>query len=243
MPPGPDAFHVALAVNGQPVRIDGLRPELRSQPLPPDRRLAYRFGLENLNFAGRHGGCDAIAATIQLVRQGEPAGEPFRFGRFYVALRDASPVTVAAGGKHLSWTGTYWRPDPSFDYEVFVQSIRVRSLDDRDALAATRREMSRLLGRANRKVETTFLDRPVTFVVRPPLPKPAGSDEQMGFGLAAGIVEATGQIRFTFTRADANALRDHLTGLGHSRFLIDPGSFVYTVNRELPNTAEVCAGL
>ena len=235
-----DAFYVELAVNGQPVRIDGLRPELLSQPMPLDREFRYRFGLENLNFSGLEGGCDTMSATIQLLRQGEPMDEPLILQRSYVALRDAIPVSVTAGGKRFTWTGTYMRPTLSFDHEVFVQSVQVPSLKDKEKLARALSDISDLRDRANRDIQAKFQGQPVTFVVRPPLLKPDHLPKKMGFGLAAGIVEETGQIRFTFDRQDAQKLRDYLKGLGYSRYLIDPESFVYTVNRDLPNLADNC---
>ena len=124
-----------------------------------------------------------------------------------------------------------------------MQSIFVRSLDNREEVANARREMTRLLNKANDTVRTTHRERPVTFVVRPPLSKPQDTSEKKGFGLAAAVVEPTGQIRFTFEKEDASALLNHLTQLGHSRFLIDPGSFVYTVNKDFPNPPGICSEL
>ena len=238
-----DAFYVDISINGQNVRFDGLRPQLLSSPIPADRKIQFDFGLENLNFSGAVGGCDEISAKLQFLSKGEPVGETLELNRFYVALRDAELQTLTAGDMTFQWTGKYRRPEPSYDHEVFVQSIIVSSLEDRDEVSKARHEMTRLLNKANKTVRTTHRDRPVAFVVRPPLSKPQDATEKKGFGLAAAIVEPTGQIRFTFEKDDAFALRKHLTQLGHSRFVIDPGSFVYTVNKDFPNPPGICSEL
>ena len=299
-----DAFYVDISINGQNVRFDGLRPQLLSSPIPADRKIQFDFGLENLNFSGAVGGCDEISAKLQFLSKGEPVGETLELNRFYVALRDAELQTLTAGDMTFQWTGKYRRPEPSYDHEVFVQSIIVSSLEDRDEVSKARHEMTRLLNKANKTVRTTHRDRPVAFVVRPPLSKPQDTTEKKGFGLAAAIVEPTGwqvlkslrdryphlrhvfadaayagpklvaaledigtwtleiirrsdtaqgfevlprrwvvEIRFTFEKDDAFALRKHLTQLGHSRFVIDPGSFVYTVNKDFPNPPGICSEL
>ena len=238
-----DAFYYDILINGQNVRFDGLRPQLLSSPISVDRKIKFDFGLENLNFSGMVGGCDEITARLQFLSKGEPVGEILELNRFYVALRDADPKAVMAGDLTFEWTGKYRRPEPSYDHEVFVQSIFVSSLDNREEVAKARSDITQLLKKANDTIHTSHRERPVTFVIRPPLSKPQDTSEKKGFGLAAAIVEPTGQIRFTFEKADAFALRNHLTQLGYSRFLIDPGSFVYTVNKDDPNPPDICSEL
>lgn len=241
-PDGADAMTLDLAVNGQPVRIDGLPPEALSYPLAPGANPRLSFGLENLNFAGRDGGCDEISATLRFQREGQVLGSPIGLKRLYIALRDSDSMDLISDSRRYRWTGRYVRPEPSFDYEVLVQSAQVKSLHDAAEVANARKYISALRVRANDQVRGSFQGRPITFVVRPPLAKPDAVLERKGFGLAAGIVEETGQIRFTFTRTDANALKQVLLGLNAPSSLVHPSTFVYAVNKEFPNPPGICDG-
>ncbi|MDP6344434.1 MAG: hypothetical protein QF578_11830 [Alphaproteobacteria bacterium] len=233
-----DAVSYALTANGTRILVEGLPPAYASLPFDNARPLRLRFALQNLDFAGVEAGCDRIGADIQFYDKGRPVGAPYRLSRTYVALRDAREERFERGDARFRWRGAYRRPHKTFDHEVFVQSILLRNWDDAGAFARARRTITRMKATVD-KLHLTFGERPVVAVIRPPLTKPS-------FGLALGLVEPTGQIRFTFAYGEAKRLWRRMLDRRQEDAAVAGAirhdSFIYTVNKDHPSPPDTCVG-
>jgi hypothetical protein len=192
-----DAFSYEVFVNDIPVRVDGMQPELLSEPLSSDDPLKFQFGLQNLSFSGADGGCDQIAVEINLLFEGEPLEPAFRLQRRYAALRPASPVQVVSQAERFEWSGRYIKPEQAFDRVLVVGSVRVRNAEgdvtsilDHSAVVRTAAQLNEWKEKIDQS-NLTYQGQRVVGVIRPP-------SENAVFVLALGIVEPTQQVRFTF---------------------------------------------
>lgn len=231
-----DAVVLGLKVNGTPVLIDGVDPEYRAMPYDPAKGLDVAFALQNLDFAGVNSGCDTIEASIQPVADGKIAGAPIVLKRPYVALRNAESVTVQADEQEFTWTGTYVTPQDAYDYAVIVNSVELSDLSSEAQLNAARQQENAAKQQVDR-MNLTFQGMRVVGVVRPPLSKPS-------FGTALGIVEPSGQIRFTFDQDTAKAFKasaiaDAARIPGGSK-VVQKDAYVYPYNKKIDAPKGIC---
>ena len=185
---GADAYQLELYVNDVPILIDGWQADEILYPLKPGVPFETAFGLQNLDFSGKHAGYEMLRAEIHLLRDGKRLdGGPLTLTRTYVALRPAEPSELVVGGYRFQWSGRYVRPLNEDKFEVFLRSER----NDELAVAAKTR-----IDEAGWEYD----GQSVTAVIRPPL----GSNPFRG--LAVGLIQPTGQVDFTFNRRQADDL-------------------------------------
>lgn len=181
-----------IKVNGTPVSIDGWRSSDLHVPIEPSKGIALQFGLENLNFSGAESGCETIDVGIDVFQQDKKI-KSYALFRQYAALRDAWPVTIPAGdGQNFQWSGQYLNPKDGERCEVFVNSTE-------DAQYAGK--VKARIDRAGIKYEGQVL----VGVLRPPLNKPV-------YGVIVGLRQPSGQVRFMFDNAGAEALAKWIDG-------------------------------
>ena len=223
-----DGYFVSLAVNGQPVHIDGMPPSFMTRPLKAGENVDYSFALQNLNFSGVNAGCDTISAAFQFVKDGKPVGKTIEFRRSYVALRDARTKTIPWGDNSLVWTGKFVRAPRQYDNEFFAQSIVIPGgldkLKDTAKIASAQTNITKMKTRFD-NLGLKFDGNALVAVIRPPL-------TQTSYGLAVGMVEPTGQIRFTFKYSEAKALKTEIMAKRSDddvRRAVDKGAFIYSV--------------
>lgn len=239
-----DAYYIDISVNGQRADENGVEGAFRARDLQPGTPFSFEFGLQNLSFSGGDSGCDTISVEINFLKNGEPHGDPVTLQRSYVALRDAAPVDREAGGMNWRWSGKYVRAESRYDNEVFIGSIAVA--DNLD-FEAHRREMMEAVEKMNKAKRTfdaanlSFEGHPVIAVIRPPLTK-------ISYGLAAGLVENNGQVRFTFERSVASRLADFLLEARASTPSIRPvvhhKKYIYTIrgSADFMQSPPICPG-
>jgi hypothetical protein len=110
----------------------------------------------------------------------------------------------------------------------------------RDRAVALKRDFDRL--------GLTHNGRPLVAVIRPPLTLTADS---LAYGLTTGVVQASGQVRFTFSPQEAHALGDALLAArsgnnAAARRVIDGEKYIYKVagtreRQETPTPSGVCS--
>lgn len=229
-----DAFVYEVAVNGTPVHFAGLPPAAAPREFDPELGFELQFGLENLNFRGRHLGCDRLAVTLTFLKGGEPVGEPVRLQRPYVALRDADAITDPSWPLPITWSGRYKLPKDQWEYELIVGEDNfdwfppgVRDdlpAEAKAAAAADQRKLEERMQWNRGWIDKQRLPGPdgtrLVGVLRPPLsikPGKPGSAlaadfgqslRQLAYGIVLGLEDpASGQVRFTFTREQRAAHR------------------------------------
>ena len=236
-----DGYFVSLTVNGQAVHIDGMPPSFMTEPLKAGANIDFNFALQNLNFSGVDAGCDTITAALQFVKNGKLVGEPVRFRRSYVALRDARVKTMQWGDNTLTWTGKFVRAPRQYDNEFFAQSIVIpgglSKLKNTAKIARAQASITEMKARFD-NLNLKFAGNRLVAVIRPPL-------TQTSYGLAVGMVEPTGQIRFTFKYTEAKELRDQIMDQRSDpriRRAVDKGAFIYSVrgNEAFMKSPAVC---
>ena len=226
---GADALYYDLQVNGQTVLEDGLYPDFNLKSYDDTQPLSINFGLQNLNFSGQVNGCDELTLNIQFLKDGQPIGDNILWHRSYVSLRDAREKQLKVGATNLSWQGIYRRASKEYDSEVFVNSVFVNKTlqfaENIDAIKDTQQVMSKMKAKFD-QAGLTFQGQTLVAVIRPPL-------TQISYGLAVGIVEETGQIRYTFSSTMASELKSYLLALREQgqkyRNIIRKDSFIYTL--------------
>ncbi|MFT4994417.1 MAG: hypothetical protein ACI965_001444 [Paraglaciecola sp.] len=207
-PLGIDAqsYYFDLSVNGQPIEIDGLPGEYNVQAYAPDKPLNIDFALQNLNFSGVRNGCDELTLKLHFLKDEKLTAEALNWSRSYVALRNASEKNKPFGAAQLSWTGKYNRAPKEYDTEVFASSVNVATELDfnkyKDQIKKAKEDISTMKTNFD-KAGLEFEGKTLVSVIRPPLTR-------ISYGLAVGIVEDTGQIRFTFSNKFSTRLLNFL---------------------------------
>lgn len=221
-----NAIEFGLAVNGIPVDEDGLAPEERPEPNDPSAPFDRLFALQTLDFEGRMGGCDSVSVTLTPRYEDGHRGPPRTFELSYAALRDQPARTVRSGGATLTWSATVIRPAREWRHWAFVQSYPFQYPNPDSQQQAVRRVEAdkEWLDAAGLK----FRGAVVRGVIRPPLSIKQGRG---AYGLAIGLVQPSGQVRFTFSEQDARAIGAWMVGRrqtsDRARRVIDPRPYLY----------------
>ena len=205
--PGISAIEFGLAVNGIPVDEDGLAPEERPEPNDPSAPFDLLFALQTLNFEGRKAGCDTVSVTLTPRYEDGHRGAPRTFELSYAALRDQPARTERSAGATLNWRATFIRPAREWRHWAFVQSYTFQ-YGNRDS-----QQRAVLRAEADKEwldaAEFNFRGYPVRGVIRTPLTIREGRGS---YGLAIGLLQPSGQVRFTFSEQDARAIGAWMIG-------------------------------
>lgn len=197
---------VDVRVNGVPVLEDGLSAALRPLPNDPSMPFRHSYALESLEFEGAQAGCEAIVLTLRPRLANGKTGEPLSVTLPYVALRDAPGKQVPFGKGTLSWSAKYVVPAAQWSHEAFITSVSY-STSGGDAAGAEARARAVDLKKDFDRLGLTHQGRPLVAVIRPPLTL---SGDKLAYGLTTGVVRPSGQVRFTFSPQDENALGEAL---------------------------------
>ena len=183
-----DVIRYEVTVNRTPVRIDGFLPDELSLPYDAEKGIHIEFGLQNLDFRGANAGRDTVGLKIALL-DGREIVQEYDLKLCYVALR-SSPEQIyePSEGTRFQWDATYVQASNEREYEVFIYSTR----DARDA-ELRRSQLSQL--------EWTYQDGSrIQGVTRPSL------SDNPNYGVAVGLEQSSGRIRFTFDQPTARSL-------------------------------------
>jgi hypothetical protein len=236
---------VDVRVNGVPVLEDGLAAALRPLPNDPSQPFRHSYALESLDFEGAQAGCEAIVLTLRPRLASGRTGEPLSVTLPYVALRDAPGKRVPFGKGTLSWSAKYVVPASEWSHEAFITSVGYSTAGG-DAAAAAARERVVALKKDFDRLGLTHRGRPLVAVIRPPLTL---NGNQLAYGLTTGVVQPSGQVRFTFSPQDANALGDTLLASrkdsAAAQRVINREKYIYRVagtreRQETPTPSGVC---
>lgn len=179
-----DKVIFSIIVNGTPIYIDGFRPEYLAKPFDPNAAIRFEFGLENLGFSGAKRGFEEVEVQMRFIR-GEKTIREVSCPLRYVALRSFSQrKVITKEGFELYWQADYKRAKQT-EYEVFIGSPT-------DPGAAEGIKSS-----IDEGAHLYQNNQEVVAVIRPPL-KPSKY-----YGVVVGLVQPTGQIRFTFFYKEA----------------------------------------
>lgn len=237
---------VDVRVNGVAILEDGLAPSLRPVPNDPAKPFRHSFALESLDFEGAQAGCEAIVLTLRAVLAGgKTATAPSVATLPYVALRDAPAQSVALGKGTLNWSARYVVPADEWSHEAFITSVGYAASAGETA-AASARQRAVQLKRDFDRLGLRFQGRPLVAVIRPPLTL---SGDRLAYGVTAGVVQPSGQVRFTFSAQEAHAIGDTMLAAraasAPAKRVIDAQKYVYKVagtreRRDTPSPAGVC---
>ncbi|MEA2910783.1 MAG: hypothetical protein QOJ15_2864 [Bradyrhizobium sp.] len=197
---------IDVRVNGTRVEEDGLPPALRPVANDPSQPFRHSFALQSLDFQGLHGGCDEISVGLTPIYGGGRKGDPRTVTLSYAALRDVEERKVPFAGDTLTWWASYITPAREWRYFPIVHSYIYAVNDPKQAAsAAAKAEADR---RWLDEQRFSYQGQRVLGVVRPP--RTIQKDGTAAFGLTAGLLQPTGQIRFTFPQADARSMADFM---------------------------------
>jgi TIR domain-containing protein len=183
-------FTYGLAMNGQPLLIDGLPPEAYPLAFDAGKGINLSFGLENLDASGSRGGYEDLRMTLTFFRDDKPVRSiilPLRF----VALRSIEGAPVESDGVRFEWSAQYHPGRREDLYQIFMTSSpNGAALQD----LKSRFDSARLSTRVNGSTAA------LVAVLRPPL------GNNLAYGLNIGTQAPNGQIKFTFDDATSASL-------------------------------------
>jgi hypothetical protein len=188
---------VDVRVNGTRVEQDGLPPAMRPVANDPTQPFTHSFALQSLDFQGLNGGCDDISVGLTPIYANGRKGEPSQVTLSYAALRDVEERKVPFAGDTLAWHASYVTPAREWRHYPVDQAKSA-------AAAAAAAEADR---RWLDEQGFSYEGQRVLGVVRPPRTVRNGI---AAFGLAAGLLQPTGQIRLTFPFDDAQSVADFM---------------------------------
>lgn len=232
-------IELALSVNGVPVDEDGLTPAQRPEPNDPSQPFDAFFALQTLNFEGRDSGCDTISVSLTPLLADGGRGTPLTTHLLYTALRNQPNRTEQSGDATLTWSATVIRPAREWRHWAFLNSYAFRT----DDMASKRTVTARIEADKNwlDRQHWTYGGAQIRGVVRPPLTIRQGS---AAFGLAVGLVQPSGQVRFTFSEAEARAIGQSMirrrSANAEAGRIINPQPYIYQAPSGGVTPAGIC---
>ncbi|HKJ40571.1 MAG TPA: hypothetical protein VKA27_00705 [Sunxiuqinia sp.] len=176
----------AIYVNDTPIYFDGFLPEDLNYPFQYDNGIDLEFGLENLNFSGKHNGYENLKVVISFYKNDQFISAT-NCNLHFVALRTIGPYTISSSDSaRFQWKAKY-KTSAKKEYEIFNYSTT-------DLNVANRKK--NMLDHANLK----YKDYSLVGVVRPPL------NDNKNYGVVIGLVLPSKQIKFTFSDQEEKAL-------------------------------------
>jgi hypothetical protein len=200
--PNINGVEVNIRVNGVPVLEDGLLPEQRVVANDPGHAFNHSFALQTLDFQGANGGCDRIELGLRPRLDDGSKGKAQTLTLSYVALRDVAPRTQKLGDFPLRWRASYMTPEREWRHIAELHSYVFRASD-----AAARQRSVEQAEQGKQWLDGqayTYQGKKIVGVIRPP--RTVKPDGTAAFGLGTGLIQENGQIRFTFSEAEARAL-------------------------------------
>ncbi|MET0238606.1 MAG: hypothetical protein ABW184_01795 [Sphingobium sp.] len=204
--PEVEGVEVSVRVNGTAVEEDGLEPELRPVPNDPQLPFSYAFALEQLNFDGRYGGCEAVELHLTPLLADGRRGSLQKATLPLIALRGSEERSETMGKSQLFWSALYRLGSLKSRTIAFVgsYSYNAAALDQEAKMRAFIEQDKAWLDAQN----FSFHGQRVVGVIRPPLK--SNSKGRAYYGLALGLVQDNGQIQFLFPENDASALHAYV---------------------------------
>jgi hypothetical protein len=201
---------VGIKVNGRTVWVDGLPADASAVPFDASAGLNLQLGLENLEFSGAQLGFERVELTLRFL-DGKTLVREATVPLHYVALRDkteSEPVGDSDLG--VRWKAKYV-PGPAADrYQIFLMSTPSAEEVER---------IKRRFDSAGFKSASGNDTLPLVAVIRPPL------QDNRNYGLAVGLRQPTGQIRFSFDQATSLLLCGRLNQLSQEHRFVRKNSF------------------
>jgi TIR domain len=189
---------VEIRLNGRKAWIDGLPPDSSAEPFDAKLGLLWKFGLENLDFAGANQGREKVELTLRFW-EGKKLLRETQATLNYVALRSKEePSTVGDPALGLRWSARFVPGRGDELWQVFLLSANT---------PASIEEGKRRFDAAGHALLVAGQTRTLVAVVRPPL-KAGGA-----WGLNVGTKMKTGQIKFSFNAEESLALCKRLVAL------------------------------
>jgi hypothetical protein len=201
---------VGIEVNGRTAWVDGLPVDANAVPFDAAKGVDVQLGLENLEFSGAQRGFERVELTLRFL-DGRNVIREAKLPLRYVALRDKpDPAPVGEPDLGVRWSAKYI-PGPTADrYQIFLLS------------SPSAEEIERVKQRfdaAGFTVATAKGTLPLVAVIRPPL------KENGNYGLALGMRQPTGQIRFSFDEAASVVLCGRLHRIAQEHAFVRKNSF------------------
>lgn len=192
----------SVRINGNPLLVDGLPADASSSPFDAARGLDLRFGLENLDASGQHGGFENLEISLRFM-DGSRVVLDDHVKLRYVALRPL-PISVvkAKGGWQVRWTAKYRSGSLDDKYQVFLESSPAP-----DGLRLSQQRFSD----AHLAVDMGGRKLTLVAVLRPPW------EENPNHGLNAGFELPNGQIKFSFDDTSSRAMCQALLRIAASK--------------------------
>ena len=221
------AVEVDLRANNIPVLEDGLTPDLRPVNNDPATRFSHTFALQTLDLEGSDGGCDRIEVRLRPIQADGRKGNEQTSILTYVALRDVAPRVQRLGEGELTWSASYVTPQREWRHIAELHSYIYSTVDP----VARNRAVQQAI------TDKTWMDglgltydrQRVVGVIRPP--RTVQHDGTAAFGLAAGLIQPNGQVRFTFSEDDAGKLSafmiEHRGLSERAAGVIDPKPYIF----------------
>lgn len=184
-----------VMANETPVYFDGWPTKYNRVPFNPQKGINIDFALENLNFSGSKGGEDEISILIEFFDSNDnpiidSSGNPktlLSLKRRYVPLRDAEIEKFNFNEIEITWEGKYIVAKNENKYEVMILSSFNKT--------ATSYEHKKLSSAG-----MVMDGLPIVSILRPP------RDDNNSWGVSVGIVQDTGQIKFTYNKEEAKKM-------------------------------------
>jgi pimeloyl-ACP methyl ester carboxylesterase len=181
-----DAITFEARINDRRLWVNGLPSWAHAQPWAKGSPVTVKFGIENLNSAGKFDGAERLDVRVLLLKDKRPMAED-TVALSFQALRTIPPSeSRSRNNRPVRWSATYY-PGPQDQYQIFAFG---------DAKATTLR--AKIKFDDAKAAGTDGL--PLVGVVRPPL------KSNPNWGISVGQVLPTGQIKFSFSRDGASAL-------------------------------------
>ena len=187
--PAADEATYDIRINGRKLWVNGLPAWTHGSAFKAGVPLQLAFGLENLDSAGKYNGRERVEVRIILLRDKHAVFEDSVAFDFF-ALRDQDEqAATSASGQPVRWAAKY-SPAAADRYQIFAYGG-----GEADTLAAKEK-----MQQARVPSSTAAGALPLVGVVRPP------NRNNKSWGVAVGVAQASGQVRFSFDGATTKAL-------------------------------------
>jgi hypothetical protein len=219
-----DSYTATIIANGVVIKLNGVGAEESHRRFEAERGLIFRFGLENLQFAGRENGCEDIQVEFKFFEQGTPTGQVLMLQRGYAALRHP-PVRVSETAYGIfEWKGEYITTSERNESAIFLSSALFAVQDqaqekialakmnqirrDIDAFGWTLSARELGLGLGLESVLNGQAELRIVGKLRPP--RTINQNGEAAYGVLVGVEEPSGQLQFSFDAQQREALKKFL---------------------------------